>query len=88
MAENVLQKHYVVKKELFLFYRKNNDMLSDGLHLLLSFNLARGHVGGLLRTLKILQGKGENKVTELPCGCDVSLIPLSNASKAMDKKIV
>ena len=32
-------------------------MLPDGVHLMLAFNLARGHVGGLLKTLKLLQGK-------------------------------
>lgn len=31
-------------------------MLPDGVYLLLAFNLARGSIGGLLRTLKILQG--------------------------------
>ena len=36
---------------------QDNDMLPDGLFLLLAFNLARGSIGGLLRTLQILQSK-------------------------------
>lgn len=37
-------------------YRYNGEVLAEGLQVLLSFNLARGNVGALLRTVNLLQG--------------------------------
>ena len=51
-----MEKDYIY----FLFpvyFSQENQVLPDGVHLMLAFNLARGHVGGLLKTLKLLQGK-------------------------------
>ncbi|XP_052765956.1 zinc finger ZZ-type and EF-hand domain-containing protein 1-like isoform X1 [Mya arenaria] len=42
----------------------DSEMLKDGVQLLLAFNLARGNIAGLLRTLKILQ---DNPDLSLPC---------------------
>ncbi|KAL3875978.1 hypothetical protein ACJMK2_033871 [Sinanodonta woodiana] len=48
-----------VLQEIEIFIRdmavQDNTVLSDGLQILLAFNLARGHVGGLLRTLNLLK---------------------------------
>lgn len=45
---------------LYLFFifdlRHGNEVIPEGLHMLLSFNLARGNINGILKTLKLLQG--------------------------------
>ena len=40
-----------------IHFSQENEVLPDGVQLMLAFNLARGHVGGLLKTIKLLQGK-------------------------------
>ena len=42
-----------------VIYRKDDSRVHiDGLHVLLSLNLARGFVAGIVKTLILLQGKG------------------------------
>lgn len=41
---------------VFVNIRYDGEVLTEGLQVLLSFNLARGNVGALLRTIKLLQG--------------------------------
>ena len=43
--------------------KQNLSILQQGLHVMLSFNLARGSVAGVINTLLNLQGETENKVT-------------------------
>ena len=39
-------------------------LMAEGLHLLLSLNLARGHVAALVRTIKHLYGKSQRSIIE------------------------
>lgn len=41
---------------MILHCRQDGSVVMEGIEMLLSFNLARGNVGGLLRTLKLLEG--------------------------------
>ncbi|CAC5406051.1 unnamed protein product [Mytilus coruscus] len=61
-----LSKYVLQEVEKFVTDIALNDgeVVQEGLHMLLSFNLARGNVGGILRTLKLLQ---EFPETTLPC---------------------
>ncbi|CAG2239333.1 Insulin-like growth factor 2 mRNA-binding protein 1,Insulin-like growth factor 2 mRNA-binding protein 2 [Mytilus edulis] len=62
-----LSKYVLQEVEKFvtdIALSNDGEVVQEGLHMLLSFNLARGNVGGILRTLKLLQ---EFPETNLPC---------------------
>ncbi|XP_078317573.1 zinc finger ZZ-type and EF-hand domain-containing protein 1-like isoform X2 [Crassostrea virginica] len=61
-----LTKHVLQEVEKFVtdIALYNGEVLAEGLQVLLSFNLARGNVGALLRTVYLLQ---ENPEASLPC---------------------
>ncbi|XP_011420402.3 zinc finger ZZ-type and EF-hand domain-containing protein 1 isoform X2 [Magallana gigas] len=61
-----LTKHVLQEVEKFVtdIALYDGEVLTEGLQVLLSFNLARGNVGALLRTIKLLQ---ENPEASLPC---------------------
>ncbi|XP_061181596.1 zinc finger ZZ-type and EF-hand domain-containing protein 1-like [Saccostrea echinata] len=61
-----LTKHVLQEVEKFVtdIALYEGEVLNEGLQVLLSFNLARGNVGALLRTVKLLQ---ENPEVSLPC---------------------
>ncbi|KAL5009613.1 hypothetical protein ScPMuIL_011918 [Solemya velum] len=62
-----LTKHVLQELEKFLSQMavgSHGQAIVEGMHMLLAFNLARCHVGGLIRTVKMLQ---ENSNLTLPC---------------------